>query len=116
MKISTLRLCLLPLAASILAACGGSGSDNDTPVACAETGQYACKAGETEPLYTFQWALTYARSYFNDFPQTFSDGLDLHIEPVHLQGIKGQGVNVLVLDSGTDLKNEDLAPNADPCM
>src|SRR5690606_9602948 len=35
------------------------------------------------------------------------------VEPVHSQGIKGQGVNVLVVDSGVDLHNEDLAPNAD---
>lgn len=67
-------------------------------------------------MYTFQWALNYAASYFNEFPETFSGGLDLNIEPVHRQGIKGQGVNVLVLDSGTDLQNEDLAPNADSSM
>lgn len=115
-KFSPLRFCVLPLAASILAACGGSGSGNDQPVACAETGQYACKTGETEPLYTFQWALNYAASYFKDFPESFADGIDLNIEPAHRQGIKGQDVNVLVLDSGTDLGNEDLSPNADSSM
>ncbi len=81
-----------------------------------ETGAYACQTGETEPLYTFQWALNYADSYFKDFPETFSGGLDLNIEPVHRQGIKGQGVNILVLDSGTDLHNEDLQANADWTM
>lgn len=113
MTTTFLRFGLLPLVAAMLAACGNSGS-SDT--ACAETGAYACQTGSTEPLYTFQWALNYADSYFKDFPETFSGGLDLNVEPVHRQGIKGQGVNVLVLDSGTDLRNEDLQPNADWTM
>ncbi len=111
-----MRFGLLPLAAVLLAACGDGGSDHSTPVACAETGAYACKTGETEPLYTFQWALNYDDSYFKDFPETFGGGLDLNVEPVHRQGYKGKGVNVLVLDSGTDLNNEDLLPNADFSM
>jgi len=111
-----MRFGLLPLIATLLAACGGSGSDGDKPVACVETGAYACKTGATEPLYTFQWAQNYENSYFKDFPDTFSGGLDLNVEPVHKQGYKGQGVNVLVLDSGTDLNNEDLLPNADFSM
>lgn len=108
---------LLPLIAAALTACGGSSSSPDpAPVACAETGAYACKTGDTEPLYTFQWALNYAKSYFNGFPETFGGGLDLNVEPAHREGVKGQGVNVLVVDSGVDLHNEDLAPNADFSM
>ena len=116
MNIRTVRFALLPLLAALLAACGGSGSNGDQPVACVEPGPYACKTGETEPLYTFQWALNYAASYFKDFAAVFGGGLDLNVEAVHRQGIKGQGVNVLVLDTGTDLRNEDLAPNADFSM
>ena len=112
----SLPFSLLPILAAALTACGGSGSPDPEPVACAETGAYACKTGETEPLYTFQWALNYAKSYFNDFPETFKSGLDLNVEPVHREGIKGQGINVLVVDSGADLYNEDLAPNADFSM
>ena len=113
----TLPFTLLPLLAAALTACGGSSSSTDpAPVACAETGAYACKTGETEPLYTFQWALNYAKSYFNGFPETFGGGLDLNVEPAHREGVKGQGVNVLVVDSGVDLHNEDLAPNADFSM
>ena len=67
-------------------------------------------------MYPFQWALNYDASFFKDYPDTFSGGLDLNVEPSHRQGIKGQEVNVLVLDSGTDLLNEDLAPNADRSM
>lgn len=98
----------------MLAAC--SGGSGDTASACLETGAYACQAGQTEPLYTFQWALNYTNSYFKDFPEVFSGGLDLNVEPVHQQGVKGQGVNVLVLDSGVDLRNEDLQANADWTM
>ena len=116
MNIKTMRFGLLPLIATLLAACGGSGSDGDKPVACVETGAYACKTGATEPLYTFQWAQNYEDSYFKAFPDTFGDGIDLNVEPVHKQGYKGQGVNVLVLDSGVDLHNEDLSPNADFSM
>lgn len=82
---------------------------------CYETGPYACQSGETEPLYTFQWDLDYAHSYF----QTHSDagayggGYDLNIAPVHRKGYKGQGVKALVIDSGVDLAHEDLAENAD---
>lgn len=113
----SLPFSLLPILAAALTACGGSSSSPDPEaVACAETGAYACKTGETEPLYVFQWALNYAKSYFNEFPETFKSGLDLNVEPVHREGVKGQGVNVLVVDSGVDLHNEDLAPNADFSM
>ncbi|WP_397475196.1 S8 family serine peptidase [Pusillimonas sp.] len=115
MNKNTLRFSLLLLTTATLSACGNSGS-SDTTAACTETGAYACQTGETEPLYTFQWALNYADSYFNDFPETFNGGLDLNVEPAHRRGIKGQGVNVLVLDSGADLHNEDLLPNADFSM
>lgn len=109
-----IRFCLLPIVAAILTACGGGSSDETPPeTPCSETGPYACKTGASEPLYTFQWALNYASSYFNGFPETYSGGMDLNVEPVHRKEIKGQGVRVLVLDSGTDLANEDLAPNAD---
>src|SRR5690606_41932299 len=97
MTIKKIGFCLLPLVAA-LAACGDSGSSGDKPlpppppVACIESGEYACKTGETEPLYTFQWALNYLASYFKDFPEVFGKGMDLNIEPVHRQGINGQGV------------------------
>lgn len=113
---SAIHLCVVFSLVLSLAACDGSGSGDraDPPkVACAEDGEYACKTGATEPLYTFQWALNYADSYFNAYPDVFGDGLDLNVEPVHRLGIKGQGVRVLVVDSGVDLHSPDLAPNAD---
>ena len=109
---------LAPLAAAALVACGGGGggsSGEQTTDACPETGTYACKSGETEPLYTFQWALNYAKSWFMDNADggAYGGGYDLNVEPVHKQGIKGQGINVLVIDSGVDLAHEDLKDNAD---
>ena len=118
---SPLRVAVLTPLAAALVACGGGGGSTPQPTpepdpgfVCAETGPYACKSGETEPLYTFQWALNYLQSYFQTHADVaaFGGGLDLNVEPVHRQGIKGQGVNVLVIDTGTDLQNEDLAPNA----
>ncbi|MBB5214107.1 S8 family serine peptidase [Parapusillimonas granuli] len=117
-SLNVIRLPLISALALALAACDGSGGSG-TPipdVACAETGPYACRTGTTEPLYTFQWALNYKDSYFQDYPSVFGGGLDLNVEPVHRQGIKGQGVRVMVVDTGTDLHTEDLAPNADPSL
>ncbi|MFA5489726.1 MAG: S8 family serine peptidase [Candidimonas sp.] len=126
--------------AALLTACDGAGSGLDAPaahpLACGAnsgvrlmsasadipSGYYAdemdllpCDAdtdtGETEPLYTYQWALNYKDSYFNYFPETFGGGMDLNVEPVHRQGFKGQGVNVLVVDEGVDALHEDIQPN-----
>ncbi len=104
----------VPLVVLLLAGCDGGSSQNAAaPPACPETGAYACRAGDSEPLYTYQWALNYAASFFTGFPASASGGVDLNVEPAHRQGIKGRGVRVLVLDGGTDLHNEDLLPNTD---
>ena len=96
---------LAPLAAAALVACGGGGGSDSSGIApgggsgggsdqtasaCPETGPYACKSGETEPLYTFQWALNYAKSWFmgNADQGAYGGGIDLNVEPVHKQGIK----------------------------
>ena len=125
---ASLRTALLaPVVAAALVACGGGGGGGGfaflplPPPApapenpCPETGPYACKTGESEPLYTFQWALNYAKSWFTDHADggAYGGGLDMNVEPVHAQGIKGQGVNVLVVDSGVDLGHEDLRENTD---
>lgn len=113
--------------AALLAGCGGGGGSTDAastqasappPVVCAETGvssAYACKTGASEPLYTYQWALKLAGSFFSSFPST-QGGSDLNVEGAHLAGVKGQGVRVLVLDQGIDVAHEDLAANVDAAM
>ncbi len=105
---------LLALSAAGLVACGGSGG-GQAAADCPEGGDYACRTGESEPLYPLQWALNYARSFFASHADAgaFGGGLDLNVEPVHREGIKGQGVNVLVVDTGVDLEHEDLRANAD---
>lgn len=115
-SLNVIRCSLISTLALALSACdgsGGSGVRPDPDVVCAESGPYACETGASEPLYAFQWALNYQNSYFKDYPDVFAGGMDLNVEPVHRQGIKGQGVNVLVVDSGVDLHTEDLIPNAD---
>lgn len=114
------------LAAVALAACGGGGSDSgntnanvDTRSTCAEAGvdaKYACQTGATEPLYPYQWALKQATSFFAAFTGVANGSTDINVEPVHTAGIKGQGVNVLVLDDGIDVNNEDLVSNVNRSM
>jgi len=110
MAISLRSFAALPLVLA-LAGCDSGGSR--IAASCPETGPHACQSGQTEPLYTFQWALNHAASFFRAYPAVSQGGLDLNVEPLHRQGLKGQGVRVLVLDSGTDFGNEDLRPNAD---
>lgn len=86
---------LLALSAAGLVACGGGGGGGQTAAVadCPETGDYACKTGETEPLYPLQWALNYAKGFFagNADAGAFGGGMDLNVEPVHRQGFKEIG-------------------------
>jgi subtilisin family serine protease len=107
------RLALTIFTATLISACGGS---NSTTSSCAETGPYACQTGATEPLYTYQWALNAAQSYFAGFSEVADGSTDLNVEAVHRQGIKGQGVNVLILDDGVDINHEDLKANVNTSM
>lgn len=97
-----------------LISCGGGS--NDSTSTCPETGPYACKSGATEPLYTYQWALNAVQSFFAGFSQV-SDGVtDLNVEALHIAGIKGQGVNVIVLDDGIEINHIDLKDNINTSM
>ncbi|WP_323011873.1 S8 family peptidase [Castellaniella sp.] len=101
-----------------LSACSDSGG-GDNPIQPVppppDPDPTAFQTGATEPLYPFQWALNHKDSYFSAFASA-ANGTDLNVEDAHRAGVKGQGVRVLVLDSGVDLHNEDLASNADPSM
>ena len=98
-----------------LTSCGGGGSSGSAS-SCPETGPYACKSGATEPLYFYQWALNAAQSFFKDFPLVSDGSTDLNVEDVHTQGIKGLGVNVLVLDDGIEVDHADLKGNVNNSM
>ena len=98
-----------------LVSCGGDSGSSSTS-SCAETGPYACQTGATEPLYTYQWALNAAQSFFACYTLVSDGTTDLNVEAVHKQGIKGQGVNVLVLDDGVEINHEDLKDNVNPSM
>ena len=112
---SQLRLVIVSLTSCyILSGCGDGSSTHRFN--CKETGDFACQSGATEPLYRFQWHLDAASSYFSLFPMV-SDGVtDLNVRSVHEAGIKGHGVNVLVLDQGVEIAHEDLAENIDRTM
>ncbi len=133
LKTGTRSISLALLATAALAACGGDSPENagtsaQTPATpspaptastCAETGvdaKFACQTGATEPLYAYQWALKQATSFFKSFSGVADGTTDLNVEAVHAAGIKGQGVNVLVLDDGVDIDNEDLAANVNRSM
>lgn len=97
-----------------LISCGGGS--NDSASACPETGPYACKSGATEPLYTYQWALNAVQSFFAGYSLVSDGTTDLNVEAVHLQGIKGLGINVLVLDDGIEINHIDLRENINSSM
>ena len=54
-----------------------------------------------DPLYGCQWHLNNR------------DGEDINVEPVWADGIKGEGVNVAVVDDGMYFTHEDLRDNVD---
>ena len=54
-----------------------------------------------DPLYGCQWHLNNAL------------GEDINVEPVWSDGIKGEGINIAVVDDGMDWNHEDLVDNVD---
>ena len=115
MKKTFLALLVIFVLGTQLASCGGDGGSSSTS-SCSETGPYACQTGATEPLYTYQWALNAAQSFFASYSLVSDGTTDLNVDAVHKQGIKGQGVNVLVLDNGVEINHEDLKDNVNPSM
>ena len=114
MKKNFLTLPVIFVLGTQLVSCGGDGGSSTS--SCAETGPYACQTGATEPLYTYQWALNAAQSFFASYSLVSDGTTDLNVDAVHKQGIKGQGVNVLVLDDGVEINHEDLKDNVNPSM
>lgn len=66
-----------------------------------------------DPLYGYQWYLK------NVGQHVFADtrpcvGVDINIGSLHESGVRGKGVTVAVVDSGLDIRHEDLTANVVP--
>jgi subtilisin family serine protease len=107
---------LFPLILALITQLTSCGGGSDSTSSCTETGPYACQTGASEPLYTYQWALNAAQSFFATYTEVSDGTTDLNVEAVHAQGIKGQGVNVMVLDDGLEINHIDLKANVDTSM
>ncbi len=95
-----------------LAACGGGDSDEPAPPAPPAPPDPVVLP---DPLQSEQWHL------HNTGQAAFASrggrpGIDLNVTPVHEEGIYGQGVKVMVIDSGLESTHEDLAANVDRTM
>ena len=58
----------------------------------------------SDPLYACQWHLT------------GPNGEHINVEPAWAEGIKGEGVNVALVDDGMDYRHEDLKDNVDTSL
>lgn len=104
-KINGTNSLLLVTTCLLLTACGGS---SNPPQQSQQSQQSA-----TDPLYQYQWHLkNTGQPVFGNIPAVA--GIDLNIGDLHEQGIRGDGVQVAVIDSGLDIKHEDLANNVEP--
>lgn len=95
------------LATVLFAACGG---DSTQPPA-----EFPEPVAQPDPLQSEQWFL------HNTGQAAFASrggrpGIDLNVMPVHEDGVYGQGVKVMVIDSGLEHTHEDLAANIDRTM
>ena len=73
----------------------------------------SCSAIETkydDPLYGCQWHLNNTE-HNKGTPGV--PGADINVEPVWDSGILGQGINVVIVDTGMDDRHEDLRDNVD---
>jgi subtilisin family serine protease len=64
----------------------------------------------TDPLFPYQWHLA------NSGQDTLSStrpvpGIDLNLDGLHAAGVRGTGVRVAIVDSGLDIRHDDLQAN-----
>lgn len=97
-----------------LAACGGSDDAPPEPPPAPPAPPEPTPA-RPDPLADQQWFLNNTGQAAFGL-QGGKPGIDLNLQAVHRAGILGQGVPVLVLDSGLQPDHEDLAANIDPGM
>lgn len=110
MCIRTKSAIVILLPALLVAGCSGGGNSLDTPSPAVNNAQV-----EPDPLVQYQWHLK------NTGQTTFSaaagvSGIDLNVTPIYSSGLSGNGVKVMVVDSGVEILHEDLAQNVDHSM
>ncbi|MGU8077103.1 S8 family serine peptidase [Burkholderia pyrrocinia] len=86
---------------------------HDTPMSNDESLSALSAVSIGDPLYDYQWYLK------NIGQRVFADtrpcsGVDINIGSLHESGIRGRGVTVAVVDSGLDIRHEDLIANVVP--
>lgn len=104
-------LVLVILATSLLCACGG-GSSASASSDAADTGCYPLtQTTGTDPLKIWQWHLANdAAHYFASNLPTTGNHFDLNL-PAGWSSTSGQNINVTVVDTGMEVRHEDLANN-----
>ncbi len=96
-----------PLLLTITATLGDS---TDTKEMRIKTQQIDALADNADPLYTEQWHLkNTGQTGYADMHG--SPGFDINIGELHNQGIRGQQVEVAIVDSGLEIAHEDLIDN-----
>ena len=89
----------------LLSSCGGGSSDSagNNP---------APTPTNTDPLLAYQWSIQNvgASAFSSDLPVA---GNDMNVTAAWALGYTGKGIKVAVIDTGLDIKHEDLAANVD---
>ncbi|MCC8402403.1 S8 family serine peptidase [Paraburkholderia sp. MMS20-SJTN17] len=102
------QLAVSGCAVLLVAACGGGLSSN-----ASGGGEEPGHPGD--PLVMYQWYLqNVGQDVFTGVPGT--PGIDLDVMGPLGQGINGLGVNVMVVDSGTEIAHPDLKDRINPSM
>ncbi|WP_311240411.1 MULTISPECIES: S8 family serine peptidase [unclassified Xanthomonas] len=93
--------------------CSGAATADEVVAQNAAQAAARPKTQGDDPLFRYQWHL------LNQGQPVFGDGrplpgVDLDVEILHTQGIRGAGVNVAVIDNGLEIAHPDLVDNILP--
>lgn len=117
-------LAVAMMTALVAAGCGGGGGGNSTsdappsaatPVTTPDPAPVTSPVTEpvttlTDPLFPYQWHLANAGQDTLSSTRPVA-GIDLNLDGLHAAGVRGTGVRVAVVDSGLDIRHEDLQAN-----
>jgi subtilisin family serine protease len=112
MRIKTKLLIAVLMPIFLNASCGGSTNSSDsTPSSnTADKADTSNTADTNDPLTPYQWHLkNVGQTAFSKIAGV--PGIDLDVMPAYDTGLSGNGVKVMVVDSGTEIEHEDLAAN-----